>query len=342
MDLNELVQAPDPLTSEQPAPLEVQCTSPAHAALYARTAAVLWVIQNFSHYIIQSLYLLLGCKGAELTAVCMQEEQGMHMPKQKMWLKRCQRESQEQDSPPCPDQLPAARASTPADPGDPAQDRSQPLAAATYPSEHLEQPLGRAGRPSQSMQQYLQPLPERMYGSPACGMPPPQQPAAGVSGASSAGGCDGPSPFQQQLQATRKQAQGFGQQLHAVLGPLSTEAPEQPRVIRLEPDQDLQPTGLAPLQADGTGLTPDRMLQPWQSLSAKPAMARAPPSGSSMGHGRGSMADGNSSGSHQDSHQGPHLHQGRPCSRLLDIGPHLKFCTPTAYDVACSCRLQCG
>ena len=211
----------------------------------------------------------------------------------------------------------------------PANDADQQCARELVP--HLpvqpEQPVLRVGRSPQtmqSMQQYLQPLSEQLHSSSACGMPPPQ-PAADVSGASSAGELHGSAPFQQQLQASRKQMQGFGQQLHAVLGSLGTGPSEQPRSIWPEPDQALQPGGLPSVQAAEIELTPDRMLQPWQSLSAKPAVDQAQPTGSSLRHDRGSMADRGAPG-FQHTRQGQPLHQGRPCLRLPNVRDH--FNTP--------------
>ena len=178
-----------------------------------------------------------------------------------------------------------------------------------HPPFQPEQPFARAGhplQPMQNMQMHLQPLAEQSLGILHGGMPA-RQPAADTSGASSAGNLDRSPPFEQQLRATRRQVQGTGQQLHAVLGPLGTQAPKQPRH---ESDQAAPPAGPPAVQAGDVELTPDRMLQPWQSLSAKPAAEPAQPRRSSLGRGRRGMLDGGLQAFHQ-LHREPPPHQGR-------------------------------
>ena len=171
-----------------------------------------------------------------------------------------------------------------------------------------EQPFGRTDHLMQTMQTDVQSLAEQSLSSLRSGMPA-RHPAADVSGASSAGELDRAAPFKQQLRASRKQAQGVGQQLNAMLGP---QAPEQPRVIWPEPDQAAPPAGSPSVRPADRELTPDRMLQPWQSLSAKPAVAQAQPRRSSLGHGRKDMLNGSLQAFHQ-LHREPPPHQGRHC-----------------------------
>lgn len=182
---------------------------------------------------------------------------------------------------------------------------------AAQPAVQPKQPFGMMDRPMQRMQMYLN---EQSLGSFHGGMPA-RHAAAEVSGASSAGELDRAAPFEQQLQATRKHVQGTEQQLHAVLGPLGTRAPEQPRVIWPEPDQAVPPAGPPPVHPADRELTPDRMLQPWQSLSAKPAVEQARPRRSSLGRGRKGMLDGGLQAFHQ-LHREPPPHQGRLCREL--------------------------
>ena len=194
------------------------------------------------------------------------------MPKHKMWLKRCQRESQEQDPLPGPAQ-PDLGSKVP--PAEPAQftnisaQSAQPLPAepADQGPARMQGELDLACTARPTLQGVMQ-LPE----SSATPIPvAPVMPAVGAAGARNSSPAAG-SPQQGE--------QGLCQHAQAL---------PQPRVYRVQPSEPSQASARQkqprvnpleleePLQANpDTELPPERQLQSWQSLSAKPAAAPSP------------------------------------------------------------------
>ena len=230
------------------------------------------------------------------------------MSKHKMWLKRCQRESQEQDAPPLPAQQPPLGQqelpSAPAQfthfsalaPGAPIAPGPQPQLTEppAFTAEVLHAPLPALAQPASQLQQ------------------PAMLPAEDLPAVSFVNASTGLLPASQPSLAAQRPAQGLTQQLQAIL---RSQAVAQPRLSQPQPAQHtqppagLQPPALAP--SAGVELPPERMLQPWQSLSGKPSVDRA------QAPGRGRPAQAFAPAAPRTV-----LNQAPPQGALLPLCPH--------------------
>ena len=204
----------------------------------------------------------------------LQGQEEVQMPKHKMWLKRCQRESQEQDPPPGSAQPDLGSMVPPAEPAPFTNISAQ--SAQPLPAEPADQaPASTQGElePACTARPILQgamQLPESSV-LPAPILVAPVMPAAGAAGAHDSSPVAG-SP-QQGEQGLSRHAQASPQpRVYRVQPSEPSQASArqmQPRVNRAESGEPLQATPDAEL-------LPERQLQSWQSLSAKPAAVPPP------------------------------------------------------------------
>ena len=196
------------------------------------------------------------------------------MPKHKMWLKRCQRESQEQDPPPGPAQPDLGSMVPRAEPAPFTNISAQ--SAQPLPAEPADQGPARM-QGELELACTVRPILQGVTQLPESSALPAPIPAAPVMPAVGAAGARDSSPA---AGSPQQGEQGLSQ--HAQASP-------RPRVYRVQPSEPFQASGRQmqprvnhpelgePLQATpDTKLPPERQLQSWQFLSAKPAAVPSP------------------------------------------------------------------
>lgn len=313
--------AAEPLMSESLASLEVifslnDASPPSPCPIYQVSCIGCASFSPFawrSHEIEDVQLANMGMRQANITGsegkrACLQEEPGVQMPKHKMWLMRCQQESQERDMPlhtaqppaaqlPCalPGQFTHVSGQTPRALSAPGG-FAQPAAPAALPSlalQSLQGPLRSlpelAGQPldrpcaavtlPQSTQQPLQPAADSQAALSAVREPdmlpadelPAVRPAAASSGLLAAS----------QVAEPRHESPRDGQAV------LRAHMPMQPKHSQQELAQPARNCAGLPVETPTSELPPERVLRPWQALSvasaqsqpsqAAPALSRALP-----------------------------------------------------------------
>ena len=300
--------AAEPLMSESLASLEVifslnDARAPSPCPIYQVSCIGCASFSPFawrSHEIEDVQLANMGMRQATITGseekrACLQEEPEVQMPKHKMWLMRCQQESQERDLPlhtaqppaaqlPCapPGQFTHVSGQTPRALSAPGG-FAQPAAPAALPSlalQSLQGPLPSlpelAGQPSdrpcaavtlpQSTQQPLQPAADSQAALSAVREPdmlpadelPAVRPAAASSGLLAAS----------QAAEPRHESPRDGQAV------LRAHMPMQPKHSQQELAQPARNRAGLPVETSTSELPPERVLQPWQALSVASAQSQ--------------------------------------------------------------------